>query len=54
MKPYWASVRDPIIRITTPERERHKFMPYKRNRKTLKDLYAAFRGRISETNWRQM
>ena len=29
-------------------------MPCKRNRKTLKDLYAVFRGRISEADWRQM
>ena len=33
---------------------RYNVLPCKRNRKTLKDLYAAFKGRISDANWRQM
>ena len=33
---------------------RYNILPCKRNRKTLKDLYAAFKGRIRDANWRQM
>ena len=33
---------------------RYNIMPCKRNRKTLRDLYAAFKGRITDANWRQM
>ena len=33
---------------------RYNIMPCKRNRKTLRDLYAAFKGRITDANWQQM